>query len=106
MKGLNDWWTVSKLRQSFQRYITIYTNAQRYEVNTRSTHFSKSNKRFNKSNAFRPVKDSTDHISAGALVTNTDVLNQEKKIREATWPCIYCKGNHFNDSCKQYWCFY
>ena len=68
-KGLNDRWTVSKLRQSLQRYITIYTNAQQYEVNTRSTHFSTSNKRCDKSDAFRPVKDSTDHISAEALVT-------------------------------------
>ena len=101
-KGLNDRWTVSKLRQSLQRYITIYTNAQQYEVNTRSTHFSTSNKRLDKSNAFRPVKDSTDHISAEALVTNIDVPDQGKKIREATRPCISCKGNHFNDSCKQY----
>ena len=80
----------------------IYTNAQWYEVNTRSTHFSASNKRFDKSDAFRSVKDSTDHISAEALVTNTDILNQGKKIWEATRPCIYCKGNNFNDSCKQY----
>ena len=65
------------------------------------THFSTSNKRFDKSNAFRPAKDSTDHISAEALVTNTDV-HQGKNIREATQPYIYCKGNHFNDSCKQY----
>ena len=35
-KGLNDRWTVSKLRQSLQQYITIYTNAQWYGVNTRS----------------------------------------------------------------------
>ena len=101
-KGLNDRWTVSKLRQSFQLYITLYTNAQWYEVNTRSTHFSTSNKRYDKFNAFRPVKDCTDHISAEALVKNTDVPNQGKKIQESTRPCIYCKGNHFNDSCKQY----
>ena len=71
-------------------------------MNTRSSHFSTSNKRFDKSDAFRPVKDFTDHISAEALVTNTDVPNQGKKIQEATRPCIYCKGNHVNDSCKQH----
>ena len=71
-------------------------------MNTRSTHFSTSNKRFDKSDALRPVKVSSDHISAEALVMNTDVPSQGKKIREATQSCIYCKGNHFNDSCKQY----
>ena len=65
-------------------------------MNTRPTHFSTCNKRFDKSDTFRPVRDSTDKISAEALVTNTNVLNQGKKIREATRPCIYCKGNHCN----------
>ena len=101
-KGLNDPWTVPKLRQSLQRYITIYTNAQRYEVNSRSTHFNVSNKTPDKSDAFRPVRNFTEQTSAEALVTNTDVPNQGKKSREATQPCIYCKGNHFNDSCQQY----
>ena len=98
-KGLNDPWTVPKLRQSLQRYITIYTNAQRYEVNSRST---QNNKRPDKSDAFRPVRNFTDQTSAEALVTNTDAPNQRKKGREATRPCIYCKGNHFNDNCQQY----
>ena len=98
-KRLNDPWTVPKLRQSLQRYITIYTNAQRYEVNSRST---QNNKRPDKSDAFRPVRNFTDQTSAEALVTNTDVPNQRKRGREATRPCIYCKGNHFNDSCQQY----
>ena len=68
----------------------------------RSTHFNVRNKRPDKYDTFRPVRNFTEQTSAEALVTNTDVPNQGKKSQEATQPCIYYKGNHFNDSCQQY----
>ena len=83
-KGLNDPWTVPKLRQPLQRYITIHTNAQWYEVNSKSTHCNVSNRRPDKSDTFRPVRNFTEQTSAEALVTNIDVPNQGKKSREAT----------------------
>jgi len=50
------------LRQSLQRYVTIFTNAQCYEFNTRSNNFGAGSKRFDNSCISRPERSFIDRL--------------------------------------------
>ena len=54
----------------------------------------------------KQVRALTDNqASTEALVTNTstdtNASTQGNRVREATRPCIFCNGKHFNDCCKE-----
>jgi len=50
------------LRQSLQRYVTIFTNAQYYEFNTRSSNFGAGSKRNYNSCISRPERSFIDGL--------------------------------------------
>lgn len=106
-KDIQDSWTVKVLRKTLQQYITISTNARRYDVNTKSGNFNVvNNRRFDTFNVSKQTRFPTaNQASTEALVTNTSsaaASRQRNRVREATRPCIFCGGNHFNDCCSEF----
>ena len=68
-KALNESWTVASLREGLKRYITIHSNAHRYEVNFKSHHVRVSR---NFQTRTTSLEFSTDkQFSTGALVANS-----------------------------------
>ena len=111
-KSLQDKWTVELLRASLKQYIAIYTNAQRYESNFKSSN-SKNLRRatFGTVRTFTESSASTANtelpVSAETLVANSSRVSQKStgnrsQQREPSMPCIFCKGIHFNDSCDKF----
>ena len=105
-KGIQDSWTVAVLRKLLQQYITISTNAHRYDVNARAVNVTNS-RRLSNFNVLEQGRVPTENQASGeALVTNTSMstnfLRQGQPVREATRPCIFCSGSHFNDCCTEY----
>ena len=103
-KKLEDLWTVPLLRKSLQRYVTIFTNAQRYELNARSNNFGSGSKRPDNFHASRSERSFTgnDTIASETLVTNASNFHPKNKANEVMRPCVFCKGDHFNDCCTLY----
>jgi len=97
-KEISDVWTVASLRQSLKKYISIQSNAQRYEALSKPSHF-KGHK------SFKPVSTVPveGHLSAEALVVNSKQKGVRNKYSkgEPFNPCVYCKGCHFSDSCDK-----
>ena len=98
-KPLDESWNLPLVRKSLERYITIFTNAQCYESNTRFVGAS-----VRKVSPYKSVRDSSIETprSTDTFVTNTSTGRYKSKSYEATRPCIFCKGEHFNDSCDQH----
>ena len=72
-KTLQDNWTIELLRASLKQYIAIYTNAQRYEANFKSSN-PRNHRRIYSEAGRTPTEpsDSTETpVSAEALVTNS-----------------------------------
>ena len=92
-KRLDEHWTVVSLRESLKRYITVYSNARRYEVMS---------KPFNVRNKIvTPYKDK--QLSAETLVANSQHRFRGQYTKgEPSKPCIFCKGTYFNDNCDKY----
>jgi len=90
LKKLNEYWTVDLLRESLKHYITVHTNAPRYEVTSRP--YSVKNKVLTPQNK---------QLSAEMLVTNSQVKGQSTR-GEPSRPCVFCKGPNFNDNCDKY----
>ena len=96
-KQLNEHWTVASLRESLKRYVTVYSNATRYEVMSRP---------FNIKNSRADCRDRL--MSADMLVTNSQQVHRQQRVRgqhtksEPSKPCVFCKGTHFNDKCDKY----
>ena len=91
-KKLEDLWTVPSLRRSLQRYVTIFTNAHRYEFNARSSNFITSSKRFYNHNVSRQERNVMGNSTAtDTLVTNTSILQQRNKVSDVTPMCILQK---------------
>ena len=111
-KSLQDKWTVELLRASLKQYIAIYTNAQRYESNFKSS--NSKNLRRATSGTVRTFTESSAStantelpVSAETLVANSSRVSQKStgnrsQQREPSMPCIFCKGIHFNDSCDKF----
>ena len=111
-KSLQDKWTVELLRASLKQYIAIYTNAQRYESNFKSS--NSKNLRRATSGTVRTFTESSAStantelpVSAETLVANSSRISQKSignrsQQREPSMPCIFCKGIHFNDSCDKF----
>ena len=105
-KGIQDSWTVAVLRKTLRQYITISTNAHRYDVNARAGNVTNS-RRLSNFNVLEQGRVPTENQASGeALVTNTSMsinfLKQGQRVHEATRPCIFCNGSHFNDCCTEY----
>ena len=105
-KGIQDSWTVAVLRKSLQQYITISTNAHRYDVNARAGNVTNS-RRLSNFNVLEQGRVPMENQASGeTLVTNTSMsinfLRQGQRVCEATRPCIFCGGSHFNDCCTEY----
>ncbi|XP_065891564.1 uncharacterized protein [Dysidea avara] len=84
-KPLDESWNLPLVRKSLERYITIFTNAQCYESNTRFVGAS-----VRKVSPYKSVRDSSIETprSTDTFVTNTSTGRY--------------KSEHFNDSCDQH----
>lgn len=97
---------MTSLQASLKRYITIYTNAQQYEVNLKSSN-PKSQRRNNNLDVEPMGVPTESQFSTGMLVANSQNVSRKKvqnrsSRSEPSMPCIFCKGNHFNDSCDKF----
>ena len=78
----------------------MHENARKHEANTRSS----SNRNMKGDDSFGP-RQFTDRrnqrLVEGTLITNSR-KGGEQQQGEPAFPCIFCKGSHFNDN-TQHW---
>ena len=82
-KALNESWTVASLHEALKRYITIHSNAHRYEV------ISKPKGSRNFQTRSTSVESPTERrLSVDALVANSRQGYSRRAKGEATRPCM------------------
>jgi len=101
-KALNESWTVESLRDALKRYITIHSNAHRYESISKPYHF-----RSNWASQSRTTLDgplAERQLPAAALDADSHPggLRYSFNKGETTKPCIFCESTHFNDCCDKF----
>jgi len=101
MKDLTKAWSVKLLRESLKCYVNVHENARRYEFNSKGQSY-----RNNKRSDFKSQRSFTE--KQGSQSVDTFVVDSRKSsgrqqnIREPKYPCVFCKGAHFNDNCQKY----
>ena len=73
-KALNESWTVASLREALKRYITIHSNAHRYEANFKSHHVRVSRN-------FRTRTTSMESSTDKQFFTRTLVANSHRSSK-------------------------
>ena len=98
-------WDMESLRKAISHYITIQENVQRYcgDTNVKGQHLQRfcftNTKGHSMTKQVRPFKESP---SSSAEVLTAGSLKVNKGSSKPSLPCIFCKGEHFNDMCNQY----
>jgi len=101
-KVLNESWTVTSLREALKRYITIHSNAYRYEAISKPHHLKGNRSPQSRITSLEPPTDR--QLSAEALVANSQRGSSRYTHNkgEPTKPCVFCEGTHFNDCCNKF----
>ncbi|CAG2201796.1 unnamed protein product [Mytilus edulis] len=98
-KGNNERWTVGKLRQFFNTYITAREAAesQSKETHTGPSSEEKQQSKIQSNNSnFQPRK----HLSAEALMTIKPFGKNSGSGNSMV--CRYCDGHHWSDECRKF----
>ena len=78
----------------------MYKNARKHETNIKSS--SHRNLKRNDYHGQRSFTDKTTCYPVEALMTNSKKGSiEQQKQGEPTFPCVFCKGSHFNDNCDK-----
>ena len=88
-------WSIKSLRKAIFHYVTVQENVQRYvssfNTNVKGQHFVP-----------RQLTSDSHRPSAEVLTANSQRGSQQEDQIKASLPCIFCKGNHFNDMCDKF----
>ena len=88
-------WSIKSLRKAIFHYVTVQENVQRYvssvNYNVKGQHFVP-----------RQLTSDYHRPSAEMLTANSLRGSQQEGQIKASLPCIFCKGNHFNDMCDKF----
>ena len=95
-KELATPWTMKSLREAICHYVTVQENVQCYvscsNLTTRGQPFVP--------RQFRPLT-SSHRSPAEVLAANSQRGGSGGGQTKASLPCIFCKGDHFNDTCDK-----
>ena len=102
-------WTVKLLRGSLKRCIDVHENAQRHEFNSRGPIYrgQRSGNSSNQSNQ-RPIPfvENQGNRPVEAFMVdstrNNERQNSQIHKRRLAFPCVFCRGAHFNDGCDKF----
>ena len=115
-KNLDENWTVKLLRESLASYINIHENAQRHEYNSKSS-FNRGQRRNDnysqrrndnygqrRNENYSTEKQSNQFVDTLMVDSTKNIGKQgnQQRRREPSFPCIFCKGAHFNDNCDKF----
>ena len=100
-------WTMPALREAICRYVTVHENVHRYVSNSS---IQKGQSGFNNNNNSgqvrnQPLTPKGRHVQQIGHTVSTEVLtanSQRSGVQQASLPCIFCKGTHFNDMCDKF----
>ena len=88
-------WSIKSLRKAIFHYVTVQENVQCYvssvNTNVKGQHFVP-----------RQLTSDSHRPSAEVLTANSQRGSQQEGQIKASLPCIFCKGNHFNDMCDKF----
>ena len=97
-KKCDQVWTIDLLRRLLNQYIAVRENAQRRVNNARGNIFQRNNFQGRQTNRSHMNPDATGNQSS----VETFAANVERKRIAPRNPCIFCKGDHFNDECESF----
>ena len=88
-------WSIKSLRKAIFHYVTVQENVKHYvssvNTNVKGQHFVP-----------RQLTSDSHRPSAEVLTANSQRGSQQEGQIKASLPCIFCKGNHFNDMCDKF----
>ena len=88
-------WSIKSLRKAIFHHVTVQENVQRYvssvNTNVKGQHFVP-----------RQITSDSHRPCAEVLTANSQRGSQQEGQIKASLPCIFCKGNHFNDICDKF----
>jgi len=90
-KPPNDIWNMKNLRAAIFRFVKVQENVYRYASNSKSL-------------PDKPVyQASKGHYPTHNISTEVfSSISDNKSTRMVMRPCIFCKGDHYNDQCDRY----
>ena len=91
-------WTIDLLRRLLNQYIAVRENAQRRVNNARGNIFQRNNFQGRQTNRSPMNPDATGNQPS----VETFAANVERKRIAPHNPCVFCKGDHFNDECESF----
>ena len=91
-------WTIDLLRRLLNQYIAVRENAQRRVNNARGNIFQRNNFQGRQTNRSPMNPDATGNQPS----VETFAANVERKRITPRNPCVFCKGDHFNDECESF----
>ena len=99
-------WTVKELRRLLNQYVQVQESVQRCFANVKG-YVEPKTARYSDSrqNPHRYWSDNKDsRLTSGSPVEAfaTTVRGRGKGTSNCLNPCVFCKGEHFNDECDQY----
>ena len=99
-KDIEQTWTVKLLRESLNQYVSIHENAQRHDSNSRGSQI-RSQRRSESS--YKPLAEKQGYHSVESFLVDSkrNFEKQQSQSRKPSYPCIFCKGSHFNDNCDK-----
>ena len=91
-------WTIDLLRRLLIQYIAVRENAQRRVNNARGNTFQRNNFQGRQTNRSPMNPDDTENQPSVV----TFATNVERKRSAPCNPCVFCKGDHFNDEYESF----
>ena len=96
-------WTVKSLRKAICHYVTVQENVQHYVfTNVKGQPIVTRHTRPLTSALNDSPRPSTPRPSTEVLTANSQRDSHQEGQAKASLPCIFCKGNHFNNMCDKF----